>query len=478
MQEKEKTAAKKAKIVDMASVKSVHFVGIGGCGMSAIAKILFKKGYKISGSDIKESANTIRLREMGARIFIGHNKANIRGADLTVFSSAIPQKNVEIEGSQQTGIPIEKRAYMLSWIMDQFNVRIAVSGTHGKTTTTSMISSVLKSCGKDPTFLIGGEANDVDGNARLGNSAYVVAEADESDGSFLTLHPNVAVITNIESDHMEYFGTFEKVVDSFLSFAKLVPADGTLIVGKNGKGTEAILGENSRNNIITYGLAEGTDYWADQFKFNARSARFIVHKGKIKLGEVSLSIPGKQNIENALAAIAVADNLGCDFSSICNGLQSFSGAKRRFQILGEINNILVIDDYGHHPTEVARTLESARLGYPDKRIICIFQPHRFTRTFHLFEEFGKAFQYADIVIITDIYSAGEAPIEGISGRTIYDEVAKHNKNVIYVLKKEHITDQILEISKPNDLIITMGAGDISNSGKEIVNRLKICAGEK
>jgi UDP-N-acetylmuramate--alanine ligase len=457
---------------DMNRVRIVHFVGIGGCGMSAIAKILIKMGYKVSGSDKKESINTMRMKDLGAKIFIGHNKTNVRGADLIVVSSAIPKGNPETDAAMQTGIPVEKRAAMLSWIMDQFKVRIAVAGTHGKTTTTSMITSMLSRCEKDPTFLIGGEANDVDGNARLGKGEHVVAEADESDGSFLLIHPTIAVITNIEADHMEHYGTFKNVVDTFIEFAKLVPDDGYIVMGGNGKGVMEAKSAVKNKNIITYGFSKDLDYYADNFKFSERRSKFdIYHKNKF-LGEVSLCVPGQQNIENALAAIAVGQILGLDFTCMASGLQFFTGAKRRFQIIGEVNGIMIVDDYGHHPTEVAMTLDAARLGYPDKRIICIFQPHRFTRTMHLYEQFGPAFSKADITILTEIYSAGETPIEGINGQTIFEEAKKFNSNVLYMKKKEQIVDHILGNSKPGDLVIIMGAGDINTIGKEILSRLK------
>jgi UDP-N-acetylmuramate--alanine ligase len=470
MSKKEKNAP--ASRPDMNKIKTVHFVGIGGCGMSAIAKILIKKGYKVTGSDMKESANTIRLKDMGARVFRGHDKDNVRGADLTVVSSAIPSGNAEVEGSIESGIPVEKRAEMLSWIMDQFKVRIAVAGTHGKTTTTSMIATALSICGKDPTFMIGGEANDVDGNARLGTQEYVVAEADESDGSFLTLHPTVAVITNVECDHMEHFGTFNNVVDAFSRFAALVPDDGFIVMGGRGEGIEALKKNISNKKVITYGMSADFDYWADNISFSERRSKFDAHNDGNTLGSCTLCIPGNQNIENALATIAVATRLGCDFSGISGGLQAFTGAKRRFQLIGETRDIMIVDDYGHHPTEIARTLEAAKLGYPDRRVICIFQPHRFTRTAFLFEDFGAAFKKADIVILADIYSAGESPIAGISGETILNEVKKTNKEAVYFKKKEQIAGYVVEISRPNDIIITMGAGDINNVGKEIFSRLK------
>jgi len=460
------------KAPDLFRIKYVHFVGIGGVGMSAIAKILIKKGYIVSGSDLKESPNTIRLRDLGAKIFIGHDAANVRGSQLVVVSSAVSAGNPEIDAASASGIPVMKRAEMLSWIMDQFPQRIAVAGTHGKTTTTSMISTVLSRCGKDPTFLIGGEANDVDGNARLGTGPHVVAEADESDGSFLLLHPTIEVITNIESDHMEYYGTFKRVSEAFSRFAALVPEGGLLVLGGNGRGTEEVKKNLAGKKIVTYGLSKESEYWADNFKFSERRSKFDVYRGGNHLGEVTLCVPGMQNIDNALAAIAVSDFLGLDQSCVFSGLQFFTGAKRRFQIIGDVNDILIVDDYGHHPTEVARTLEAARLGYPGRRIVCVFQPHRYTRTQHLYEQFGKAFVSADKVMITDIYSAGEQKIEGISGRTIYDEVKKNSSDVTYIQKRQAVADDIIQAVRPKDLLLIMGAGDITNLGKEIYNRLK------
>ncbi len=455
----------------MNKIRTVHFVGIGGCGMSAIAKILIKKGYRVTGSDIRESANTIRMKDLGARIFIGHDKTNVRGADLTVISSAIPRGNVEVEESVSSGIPTERRAEMLSWIMDQFKVRIAVAGTHGKTTTTSMLATVLSRCEKDPTFLIGGEANDVDGNARMGTGPYVVAEADESDGSFLTLHPTIAVITNVESDHMEHFGSFNKVVEAFSAFASLVPDDGVIVMGGGG-GAEAVKKNIADKKIITYGDSVGLDFWADNFKFSERRSKFDAYRKDKKLGGITLCVPGKQNIDNALATIAVASLLNCDFSGISSGLQVFTGAKRRFQVTGETEDIMIVDDYGHHPTEISKTLEAARLGYPGKRIICVFQPHRYTRTALLYEDFGSAFADADVTIVSDIYGAGEAPIAGVTGETILNEVKKNAKEAVYIKKKEQIAGYVMKIARPGDLIITMGAGDINTVGKEIYSRLK------
>lgn len=380
--------------------------------------------------------------------------------------------NPEIEAALSSGIPTIKRAEMLSWIMDQFPQRIAVAGTHGKTTTTSMISTILSRCGKDPTFLIGGEANDVDGNARLGSGPQVVAEADESDGSFLLLHPTIEVITNIESDHMEYYGTFGRVADAFAKFAALVPDNGLIVLGGNGNGTEEVKKSVPGKRLITYGFTDDREYRAENFRFSERRSKFDVFRTGEKLGEVTLCVPGMQNIENSLAAIAVCDFLGLDHSSVFSALQFFTGAKRRFQIIGEVNDILIVDDYGHHPTEVAKTLEAAKLGYPERRIVCVFQPHRYTRTLHLYEEFGKAFVSADKVFITDIYSAGEQQIEGISGKTIFDEVKKNSGDVSYVEKRQSVASDIMNAVRPNDLLLIMGAGDITNMGKEIYNRLK------
>lgn len=460
--------------VDMSRIKNIHLIGIGGVGMSAIAKILFQMGYKVTGSDIKESSNTIRLKGWGIQVYLGHRESQIRGSDLVVYSSAIPKDNVELIEAEGRQIPIWQRAEMLAWIMNKFEVPIGISGTHGKTTTTSMISLILDRYNLDPTFLIGGEANDVDGNAKLGQGKYVVAEADESDGSFLRLKPKIAVVTNIEGDHLDFFGNLEKVIEIFVEYVRGVPPDGAVIVCSDQAGNKDLLKRlGQEKKIITYGLGEEARLRATNIKFDKGNSEFEVILNGTNLGEVKLSIPGMQNILNSLAALAVGLEVGLDFVVMSTILSSFKSVKRRFQLIGRMDNIMIVDDYAHHPTEVKATLEAAKRGWPEARIVSVFQPHRYTRTLYLHEEFGSAFAEADIVVLTDVYSAGEEKISGISGKTIAEAVERiGGREVIYIPKKEKIADYLIKILKPGDMVITAGAGDIYTVAKELLTRLK------
>jgi len=459
-------------IPDLPKSKNIFLVGIGGCGVSAIGKVLYQMGYKVSGSDLKESGNTIRLKDLGVKVHIPHDANNVRDADFLVYSSAVKQDNPELKEAESRGIPIVRRAEMLSWVMNRFPNRIAVAGTHGKTTTTSMIAKLLFEGGMDPTYLVGGETDSVDGNARLGKGGWAVAEADESDGSFLELNPTISIVTNIEPDHMEYFGSVENLFKVFEDFVNKLTPDGLLVIGIDNPGCQSLLGKVNRKRI-TYGLSPEAEVVASNLAFDGTSTRFDVHyKGK-PLGEVRLTIPGEQNVVNSLAALIVGMEAGLSFGNLANILHSFSGAKRRFQIIGEVGGVTVIDDYAHHPTEIAATLKAARLAWNgDRRIISVFQPHRYTRTFYLAEQFGTAFNDADLVILTDIYSAGETPIPGVDGKMMVDQVERH-KEVLYLPRKERIPEYLLKIVKPNDVVITMGAGDINTVGRELLSRLKL-----
>ena len=418
-----KTKKNNFQKVSMERVRRVHLVGIGGCGMSAIAKILHEKGYKVSGSDLKESSNTIRLKDAGVKVFIGHHKENVRGADLVVFSTAISRDNPEEKEARARGVKMCKRAEMLAWIMDQFRVRIAVAGTHGKTTTTSMLAQIFLGYGQDPTFLIGGETDPVDGNARLGNSPFIIAEADESDGSFLILNPNIAIITNIEDDHLDYFSGLDEIKDIFKVFAKKLGAEGELIINVDEKNAAALSQElKDEVKIHTYGLLTTAQLYARDVKFFKGYSTFeAVYKGRA-LGKVKLLVPGWQNISNALAALYVGLLNGLDFKMMASNLQSFRGANRRFQLIGEVDSIKIYDDYAHHPTEVEMTIQAAKLNHPGSRVVCVFQPHRYTRTQHFYKEFGAALSDADVVVVTDIYAASEKPISGVSAQLIFDEI--------------------------------------------------------
>jgi UDP-N-acetylmuramate--alanine ligase len=454
----------------MQRIKNIHLVGVGGCGMSGIAKILHEMGYKVSGSDLKEGPNTIRLKDLGVRIHIGHDAANMRDADLLIYSSAVSPDNAELKEATAKGIPIIKRAEMLARIMDQSQNRIAVAGTHGKTTTTAMIAKMLDSGKFTPTFFIGCDMDYLEGNARLGNGKFAVAEADESDSSFLFLSPTVAVITNIEDDHMERFGSMEALTETFEEFARRVPKDGLILVDATNHYNRELM-KKVKARFITYGLQGEVDFSAENLRFRQFSSQFSMLKAGKKVGEVELSVPGWQNVLNSLPVFAIGLEFGLDFNSIAGALRTFVGARRRFQTMGEFENILVVDDYAHHPTEIRATLAAARSGWPKHRIVCIFQPHRYTRTLLLKDQFGKAFADADKVIITDIYAASENPIPGISGETIVERI--RDKDVVYIPRKEKVAEYLLQEIQDNDLVLTLGAGDIYTVGKEVLARLRM-----
>ncbi|MFA6548628.1 MAG: UDP-N-acetylmuramate--L-alanine ligase, partial [Candidatus Margulisiibacteriota bacterium] len=378
------------QIFDMQRIKQIHLVGIGGCGVSGLAKILHEMGYKVSGSDCREGSNTLRLKDLGVKILIGHDAANVREADLLVYSSAVTFENPELAEAKAKGIPIIQRAEMLAWIMGQSKTRIAVAGTHGKTTTSAMIAKVLDAGKFDPTFFIGCDMDYAEGNARLGGGRFVVAEADESDSSFLHLSPTVAVITNIEDDHMERFGSMSTLIDTFEEFARRVAEDGFILLDIDNVNNRELM-KRVKARFITYGLKGKADFSAENLTYDRFNSRFDLMRDEKKLGEVELIVPGWQNILNSLPVFAIGLEFGMDFESIAAALRTFVGARRRFQTVGEAGNVLIIDDYAHHPTEVRATLSAARSGWPGRRIICVFQPHRYSRTMLLKDQFGTAF---------------------------------------------------------------------------------------
>lgn len=456
--------------LDMVRVKNIHLVGIGGCGMSGIAKVLHEMGYKVSGSDKREGPNTMRLKDLGVKVKIDHAAENVRDADLLIYSSAVTPENVELQEAASKGIPILKRAEMLSWIMDQSKTKIAVAGTHGKTTTSAMIAKVLDSGRFSPTFFIGCDMDYIEGNAKLGNGRFAVAEADESDSSFLFLSPTIGVITNIDDDHMERFGTMANVLETFEKFARRISNDGFILADGNDENNQKLM-KKVDARFVTYGLNGGGEYSAKDLQFDQFGSRFTLLRNKDDLGKVALSVPGWQNVLNSLPVFAIGFEFGLDFNSIAGSLLTFIGARRRFQTVGEFQDILIVDDYAHHPTEIKATLSAARSGWPGRRIICIFQPHRYTRTMLLKDRFATAFGDADKIIITDIYAASEKPIPGISGRTIADGI--QNKEVAYIPRKEKIFEHLMQEIKEGDMILTLGAGDIYTVGKEILTRLRM-----
>lgn len=456
----------------MKDKRYVHFVGICGTGMSGIAKILLSLNWKVSGSDIKYSYVMKRLQNLGATVYKGHRKENITSPDIVVVSSAISPDNPEILEAKKKNIPVIQRAEMLQMLMEG-KFGIAVAGTHGKTTTTSMIALSLEKSGYDPTIVIGGELNDIGGNAKLGESKYIVVEADESDASFLKLSPEVVVVTNIEADHLDYHKTLKNIISSFEEFVRKVSNSGFAVLCKDHPNVKKIIKRIDNVKYITYGIKEDVDFTAKNFLKRENGISFDVFYKNERLGEINLKIPGIHNVLNALACIACSMELGLPFKEVSQTLSSFSGVRRRFQILGEVDEILIIDDYAHHPTEIDATLLAAKQTYNNRKIICIFQPHRYTRTKILLEEFANSFNYADFVIITEIYSAMEPEIPGVDASLIVELMKKKkNKKVKYIKDNTEIVEEVLKICKKKDIIITMGAGDIYKVGKKILHELK------
>jgi len=449
----------------------IHFIGIGGSGMSGLASIFLDLGYKISGSDIVTSRITKRLAGKGAIIFKGHNENNVEGVDLVVISSAISESNSEIRGAIDRKITIVKRAEMLARLMNN-KYGIAVAGTHGKSTTASMISLLLEKSGFDPTVVVGGELNNFKNNAKLGKGNYIVVEADESDGSFLELNPRMAVVTNIEDDHLDHYGNMENILKDFKKFIDKVPNNGRVILCKDCDNVKG-LAKQCERNYVSYGIFTEADLMAKDIELDKLNSRSKIYWQGEKIGELYLKVAGYHNILNALAAIAVARELGISFMEITKILETFQGVHRRMEIIANLDDkILILDDYAHHPTEIKSTLSALRTSWQDRRIIAIFQPHRYSRTKLLAEKFGKAFFDADCVIINNIYSANESPISGISGETIFREVKKSNhRKVKYLPFKEDILSYLSEIVRPGDIIITMGAGDIWTVGQELAEQL-------
>lgn len=459
----------------MAQKKDLFFIGIGGCGMSSIAHVLLKKGYKIYGSDIKESINTIRLRDEGAVVYIGHQAANLKNPSIVVVSSAIRQDNPELIEAVANGLPVFQRAQMLGYIMSLYQESVACAGTHGKTTTSSLAAVLLNKIGLDPTFIVGGDVVNLGSSALSGKSEYFVAEADESDGSIKYLDPKIFILTNIEKDHLDYFNNLEAIVDLFAECAlKLMEKpDHALIINSEQWGNKILLERlknQSKLNIITFGLQEGVNFRAINLRFKGSGSQFtLVKDGKV-LGDLELSVPGEHNILNALAVIAMAFKIGLDFSRIRTNISTFTGARRRFTQVGKVEEIEVYDDYAHHPTEIEATLRAARLAFPESRLICVFQPHRYSRTMFFMNEFAESLKFADRVILTHIYAAGEDPIPEIDSETIAKKIGP--EKAVYIDKKDDISSFLAKELKNGDILFTMGAGDIYTIGKEVLNRLK------
>jgi UDP-N-acetylmuramate--alanine ligase len=447
-----------------------HLIGIGGIGMSGIAQLLLRSGVKVSGSDLKESRLTRELQNLGAQIFIGHNPAHIKGATAVVYSTAIKDDNPEIIEAASQGIRLLRRAQALAELMTD-KIVIAVTGSHGKTTTTSLVSYLLLEAGLLPTVAIGGTLRNIDTNAYLGNGKFFVAEADESDGSFLYYHPKYSIITNIDREHLDYYKDFENELSTFGEFINRTEKDGCVFGCADDANLKNML-KGSKSRYVLFGLSEEADIYPKNIKLSGLSSEFDCFYRNKFIDRFALSLGGEHNISNALSVVALGLELGIASEVIRKTLHDYRGAKRRLEIKFSDERLMIIDDYAHHPTEIKATLRAAgNLG--SKRIIAIFQPHRYTRTKLLLDEFGASLDAADYVILTDIYPAGEPPIEGVGAKCIYDKIkARTPDKEVYLLPKERIVEHILKITKPGDLIITLGAGDIVRESDELAERFK------
>jgi len=444
-----------------AGIQRVHCVGIGGIGLSGIAEVLLAKGYIVTGSDMKESDSTDRLLAAGARVHLGHRARNVEGADLVIYSAAVSPNNPELVRAAELKIPVVTRAEVLGTLMKGHKKSIAIAGTHGKTTTTSMVSLILERAGKDPTVLVGGNLSEIGGNVKAGKSEYFVTEACEYMDSFLSLSPAIEIILNIDSDHLDYFKDIDHIVSSFEKFAKLVPPDGLLIASDANPFVKSVIRDIP--NAVTFGLSEGSTYYAAQIAFNsAGMPRFRAETGGEPLCTIQLSVPGEHNILNAIAALACCHKLGVDIDIIRETLESYSGTQRRFDVIGVTNNnVKIVDDYAHHPAEIKATLEATR-NIPHNELWCLFQPHTYTRTIALFDEFASAFDAADKLIMAEIYAAREKNIHKISARQVVDEIKRRDpfKDAYYFKSFDDIADFVAQNARSGDLVITMGAGDI------------------
>ena len=451
-------------------VKKIHFIGIGGIGMSGIAEVLCDLGFEVTGSDIKRSKNTDRLVELhGVKIFEGHAEENVGDAQVVVYSSAVRDDNPEVQIAKRKGIPVIPRAEMLAELMVLKPYAVAVSGTHGKTTTTSMVATILGHAGVDPTTVVGGVVETLGSNARLGRSDWFVTEADESDRSFLMLYPTIAVVTNIDKEHMESYKGMDDVVQCFTDFVNKVPFFGAAIICLDDPNVQLIIPHIKRRRV-TYGMTAQADISAHNVSFNESfGSMFTVMRGHDVLGEIRLPVPGMHNVYNALAATAVGLELEVPFEKIAEALANFKNANRRFQFKGEARGISVVDDYGHHPTEILATLAAAKYGSGGRRTVVVFQPHRYSRTKELFDEFALAFNNADVLFVLDIYAASEQPIEGVTAEVLTDNIKKYgHKNAAYIGAIETAAEKVVPSLREGDLVITLGAGTVTRLSEEIL----------
>ncbi len=446
----------------------IHFVGIGGIGMSGIAELLLKLGYKVSGSDIRLSDITERLQSLGGIISEGHSGDQIQGADVVVISSAVSKDNPEVTAARQSSVPVIPRAEMLAELM-RLKYSVAIAGAHGKTSTTSMVASVLMEGGLDPTVVIGGKLKNIGTNALLGQGGFIVAEADESDGSFLKMSPTIAVVTNIDREHLDFYKDLNDIKNAFLSFTDRIPFYGLAVLCLDNEAVQDLI-PNIKKRFATYGMSSQADFQAKNISFRGLKSRFDVYHFGEKSGEIALNLPGLHNVSNSLASIAVGMELDIPFEKIKSALEKSPGVQRRLEIKGEIKGVTVVDDYGHHPTEVKTTLSAAKESWPDQRIVVVFQPHRYTRTRALFDEFTRAFYQSDVLIVLPIYAAGEKKIEGVDSYALYEGIRAHgHKDAVFAEDFKSALSYLKDTLKQGDILLTLGAGDVWKIGEKVLS---------
>ncbi len=445
----------------------IHFVGIGGIGMSGMAELLLNLGYKVSGSDLNLTELTERLETLGGRVFQGHRPEHIKGADVVVVSSAVGPNNPECETAKKEMIPVIPRGEMLAELM-RLKYGIAVAGAHGKTTTTWIISYIVQRGGLDPTMIIGGKLNILGSNARLGQGDFIVAEADESDGSFLKLSPTIAVVTNIDAEHLDFYHDMDKIKEVFLDFINKIPFYGMAVLCLDNKGIQDLIPKIEKR-FVTYGLSAQADFQAREVRFEGLKSYYQMFDHGKSLGLVSLNLPGMHNVYNSMASIAVGLELGISFQTTVTALNEIEGVQRRMEVKGTREDVTVIDDYGHHPTEIKMTVQAVRQCWPERRLIVVFQPHRYSRTRTLFDDFTRSFYQVDNLVVLPIYSAGEKPIEGITAEALYDGICLHGHKHAVFMANPHAALSYLESTvEAGDIILTLGAGDVWKIGEEFL----------
>ncbi len=452
-------------------VRGIHFVGIGGIGMSGIAEVLVNLGFDVTGSDLRDSPTVERLRELGARVTVGHDPANIAATDVVVRSTAVGMDNPECRAAVELGIPVIRRAEMLAELM-RLKYGIAVAGTHGKTTTTSMLATCLAAGGLDPTVVIGGRVDNLGGsNAKLGTGEYLVAEADESDGTFNELSPTVTIVTNIDPEHLDHHGSVQGLESAFADFANRVPFYGFSVLCLDHPRVQEIL-PNVRRPVVTYGFARNADFRASPPQFRGMESKFRLYYREKALGDITLGMPGRHNVQNATGAIAAAMELSIPFDQIQSGLHHFSGVQRRFTVVGEPGGVILVDDYAHHPVEIEATLSAAESAWPDRRVVAVFQPHRYTRVKDLFYEFCSAFNHASDVLVCPVYAAGESPLEGIDHLHIAAEMRdRGHRGTRPIDSLEEAVEVLASEVREGDIVVSLGAGNVNQVVKELLVRL-------